>query len=100
VWSTISVGLMVAILEGHTGSVRSVCSVVVEDRILLASGSEDETVRLWHPGTAEAVAILEGHTGSVLSMEPRHWPRWHHACPARCCPSRRSLAARTRRQKP
>jgi WD40 repeat protein len=60
-------GNAVAILRGHTGWVRTVCSVVVDGRTLLASGG-DRTVRLWDPATGKAVAVLEAHTGTVNSV--------------------------------
>ena len=54
----------IATLEGHTGPVRSVCSLG-DGR--LASGSGDKTVRVW-AATGECVATLEGHTDRVLSV--------------------------------
>ena len=57
-------------LTGHTGSVRSVAFGTGPDgRLLLASGSEDRTVRLWDPVTgAPAGEPLTGHTGYVESV--------------------------------
>ena len=34
----------------------------------LASGSEDETVRLWDVASREQLAVLEGHTDSVETV--------------------------------
>ncbi|CBF80695.1 WD40 repeat domain-containing protein [Aspergillus nidulans FGSC A4] len=45
-------------LEGHSNSVWAV----------LASGSDDETVRLWDPATGSLQQTLEGHSGWVLSV--------------------------------
>jgi len=53
-------------LEGHTSWVNSVA--FSPDGQLLASGSGDETVRLWNPATGEQLQKLEGHTDSVKSV--------------------------------
>jgi WD40 repeat protein len=38
------------------------------DSSLLASASNDETVRLWNAGTGQEVQKLEGHTRSVNAV--------------------------------
>ncbi|MFV2178329.1 WD40 repeat domain-containing serine/threonine protein kinase [Actinomadura sp. LOL_016] len=58
-------------LLGHTGSVSSVAFAPqsVDGRILLASGSSDEAVRLWNAATGEPTGqVLTGHTYGVLSV--------------------------------
>ncbi|KAI9662762.1 MAG: hypothetical protein M1829_006157 [Trizodia sp. TS-e1964] len=53
-------------LEGHSFSINSV--VFSPDGKLVASGSEDNTVRLWDAGTGAALLTLEGHSSSVNSV--------------------------------
>ena len=53
-------------LEGHTESVTAVA--FSQDGSLLASASEDLTVRLWNPATGQEVQKLEGHTESVTAV--------------------------------
>ncbi|OCL00122.1 uncharacterized protein K441DRAFT_652514 [Cenococcum geophilum 1.58] len=48
-------------LEGHSGSVWSV--VFSPDRSTLASGSYNETVRVWNVATGQVEQTLEGHSG-------------------------------------
>src|SRR5277367_1579233 len=50
-------------LEGHSSSVRAVA--FSSDGRLLASGSRDNTVRLWDPATGAPVQTLEGYSESV-----------------------------------
>ncbi|MGW0886002.1 AAA family ATPase [Streptomyces sp. NPDC002671] len=57
-----------AILEGHGDWVRTVCSVQAAGRQLLATASDDATVRLWDPETGELVRVLEGHSDYVLTV--------------------------------
>lgn len=56
----------VLLLTGHTGWVRSV--TFSPDGKTLASGSDDETVRLWDAATGEQKHALIGHTGEVNSI--------------------------------
>jgi hypothetical protein len=54
--------------DGHTGEVNQVCTVRVEGRELLASASDDTTVRIWDPATGTTERTLEGHTHLVSEV--------------------------------
>ncbi len=51
--------------EGHTGSVTTLVALA-DGRI--ASGSYDNTVRIWDPEGMREPRVLEGHTGSVTTL--------------------------------
>ncbi|CAD8190165.1 unnamed protein product [Paramecium pentaurelia] len=53
-------------LNGHDGPVNSLC--FSPDGIILASGSMDQSIRLWDVGTGQQQSILEGHSNSVQSV--------------------------------
>ena len=53
-------------IEGHKNWVNSVA--FSPDGRLVASGSEDETVRLWRVEDGVPLRMLEGHTSTVLSV--------------------------------
>src|SRR5271170_443018 len=53
-------------LEGHSDWVLAVA--FSPDGKLLASASDDHTVRLWDPATGASLQTLEGHSDSVLAL--------------------------------
>lgn len=53
-------------LTGHRGPVTQVCTHPVFS--LVASGSEDSTIRLWDHETAQYERTLKGHTGSITGL--------------------------------
>ena len=57
-----------SVLEGHTDWVNAVCAFTMDGRTLLASGSDDMTVRIWDAATGTEQAVLYGHTGGVRAL--------------------------------
>ncbi|RYP68462.1 hypothetical protein DL770_008434 [Monosporascus sp. CRB-9-2] len=57
-------------LEGHKSAVESVA--FSHDSKLLASGSGDDTVRLWDPATGQLLQTLEAHKRFVTSVAFSH----------------------------
>ncbi|GKU08434.1 unnamed protein product [Fusarium langsethiae] len=53
-------------LEGHTSEVNSV--VFSSDGRLIASGSNDNTIKIWNVATGKEEQTLEGHTNLVTSV--------------------------------
>ena len=56
----------VVLIQGHSGGVLSVA--FSPDGKTLASGSRDNTVRLWHAVTGAPLRTLTGHSRAVLSV--------------------------------
>jgi WD40 repeat protein len=54
------------VLEGHAAAVEAVA--FLPDGQLLASGSEDNTVRLWDAKPGVVYKVLEGHTDMVTAV--------------------------------
>ena len=69
-WASVAPRTERATLTGHLRSVRAVCSVTVDGRQLLASASDDRTVRIWDPQTGQQRTVLEGHLRSVRAVCP------------------------------
>jgi WD40 repeat protein len=53
-------------LEGHSASVKSVS--FSPDKSLLASGSADNTIRIWDVATGKTLHIFQGHTAPINSV--------------------------------
>ncbi|MCJ1467997.1 hypothetical protein MMC07_006623 [Pseudocyphellaria aurata] len=60
-WSSLS-----QVLEGHTDAVNA--AAFSSNYQILASGSSDWTIRLWHPATGTLRSTLEGHRYGVSSV--------------------------------
>ena len=56
----------IALLIGHTGEVNS--AAFSPDGNMIATGSDDRTVRLWSATTGEHIATLTGHRDDVNSV--------------------------------
>jgi WD40 repeat protein len=50
-----------SILQSHTDRVNSVCMIQIGGRALLASASNDQTIRIWDPATGHSLYEIPVH---------------------------------------
>ncbi|QFS47689.1 eIF2A-related protein [Nostoc sphaeroides] len=62
----VAIGGQIHTLQGHSNSVNSVA--FSPDGKILASGSYDNTIKLWDIGTGREIYTLQGHSNSVNSI--------------------------------
>ncbi len=60
------IGKFLRTLDGHTGSITSVC--FSPDGRFVLSGSKDKTIRLWDVKSGKELKLFEGHTEWVVSV--------------------------------
>jgi WD40 repeat protein len=51
-------------LTGHSGAIRALCTVTVDNRLFLVSGGDDKVVRMWNLADGRP-RMLSGHTAGV-----------------------------------
>ncbi|MCJ8282129.1 MAG: NB-ARC domain-containing protein, partial [Rivularia sp. ALOHA_DT_140] len=59
---------LVSILRGHTSSVQTFAFSPSKNKNILASGSDDYTIKLWDIDSGECIFTLDEHTGKVYSV--------------------------------
>ena len=60
-------GRLLATLRGHE---NKVCAMAVNfENTLLATGSSDNTIRLWNLETTANATVIMQHTGSITSLQ-------------------------------
>ena len=85
----VTIGVCQQVLQGHTSAVQTLAFSAADDNLPLlsgdaappqacrrhtgmdqhlASGSLDQTIRLWDLQTGESLQVLRGHTGGVWSL--------------------------------
>ncbi|MFJ1761397.1 NACHT and WD repeat domain-containing protein, partial [Amycolatopsis sp. NPDC088138] len=67
-WAKVAPRAERSILTAHATEVVGVCAVQVDGQNLLASASNDHTVRLWDPTTGEEIRQFAGHTNRVRAV--------------------------------
>jgi WD40 repeat protein len=66
---SMTTGRIERVLKGHTSSIHSLSFATLPGgHLLLASGSYDNTARIWDVATGECRRVLEGHTDAVLGV--------------------------------
>ena len=64
----VDTGQTIRKLEIPESSYRFLSLAFSPDTQILASGSEDNTIKIWQPGTGNIIRTLEGHSGGVYSL--------------------------------
>lgn len=59
-------GKSINTLEGHTDVIN--CLVISPDSRIVASGSQDNTIRLWSLADGKLLQTLDGHTGAITCL--------------------------------
>ncbi|PHM10091.1 protein kinase domain-containing protein [Nostoc sp. 'Peltigera malacea cyanobiont' DB3992] len=62
----VAIGGQIHTLQGHSRSISSVA--YSPDGRIIASGSEDETIKLWDVGTGREIYTFQGHSSYVKSV--------------------------------
>ena len=56
-------------IEGHNGTVRSICFVPSSDLTLLTSGDNDKNIKMWDTENGSSKGELVGHNNDVTSLK-------------------------------